>query len=516
MARSPPVTPSLSSRLEAFLARAIDGLTTLQHVERLSGGASQETYRLDVMLGQQPHRFALRRSSLPSRPGLETEAQLIRAAHAAGVAVPQVVAVLPPEAELGTGFVMEWLDGETLGKRINTSNALAKARAQLAFQAGRTLAKIHAIDLDASGLRGCLTTWSPADLVQDTWARYQAFGSPQPMLDYSARWLLDHLPEAPELGLVHGDFRNGNLMVRADGLAAVLDWELAHIGDPMRDLGWLCTASWRFGQTHLPVGGFGTKEQLFAGYASVSGQAVDPTAVRFWEVFGSFWWAVTCLAMADSFRSGEDRSLERAAIGRRTSEGQIDCVNLLLNEPAAQIDAAERENAPVEAAGEPAEGQPMQAPTAADTEKEALGDLPQIDELLQGVEAFLRADAIAGLTGRSKFLARVAANAVAIVSRDARTGPAAREAEHARLRALLGHEGPLLQLRQDFAAALRAGRFSLTTPAVVDHLRRTVAAQVAIDQPGYAGLTTFAGHHHVGAATTGEETAERGQRSSKN
>ena len=110
----------------------------------------------------------------------------------------------------------------------------------------------------------------------------------------------------------------------------MLDWELAHIGDPMRDLGWLCTRSWRFGVADKPVGGFGDYDDLFAGYDVRAGHKVDRDAVRFWEVFGSFWWAVGCLSMAQSLRDGKETSLERPVIGRRRSECQIDCVNLLI------------------------------------------------------------------------------------------------------------------------------------------------------------------------------------------
>jgi len=102
----------------------------------------------------------------------------------------------------------------------------------------------------------------------------------------------------------------------------------------MEDLGWICVNSWRFGQIDRPVGGFGTREELFAGYEAASGCAVDPERVRFWEVVGSAKWGIMCMMMYGAFKGGLDRSVERAAIGRRASEAEIDLLDLI--SPAAQ------------------------------------------------------------------------------------------------------------------------------------------------------------------------------------
>jgi aminoglycoside phosphotransferase (APT) family kinase protein len=127
---------------------------------------------------------------------------------------------------------------------------------------------------------------------------------------------------------VHGDFRNGNLIFDQTGVAAVLDWELAHVGDPMEDLGWICVNSWRFGFIDKPVGGFGSFEDLAAGYEAGGGAPVDRGAARWWEVFGTIRWGAMCAAMTASFR-GADPSVERAMIARRTSETEIDLLRLL-------------------------------------------------------------------------------------------------------------------------------------------------------------------------------------------
>jgi len=453
-------------RLGAGLRRHVPGFRELVSCERLSGGASQETYRVVLRDDGGERPLAVRRAAggvasvrFPGYPGLRAEASMMRYARTAGVPVPEIYWIFTPEDELGDGFAMQWLDGETLGARIVRSPELAEIRPRLAEQCGAVLARIHAIDLQASGLDQVLDRIPPAAFVEQTWQRYQAFSTPQPMIDFTARWLQEHLPGDSEMRLVHNDFRNGNLMVSRRGIVAVLDWELAHIGDPMRDLGWLCTNSWRYGGD-LPVGGFGDYADLFRGYESVSGKPVDPERVKYWQVFGSFWWAVGCLEMAEHYRSGPDKSVERPAIGRRSSECQVDCVNLLIPGPVDLLPTAPPEST----------------------------DMPRADELLASVAAYLRQDVMTATRGRTSFLARVAANAVDVVQRELCAGPAARQRQHAQLRTLLACDGTLAALEWKLAHALRDGAMALDTPGLAQYLRDSVVQRVAIDQPRYSGL----------------------------
>lgn len=122
---------------------------------------------------------------------------------------------------------------------------------------------------------------------------------------------------------MHGDFRLGNLVIDVDGLRAVLDWELAHVGDPMEDLGWLCVRAWRFGGS-APVAGVGSLDDLFCGYAEESGVEPDPAAVHWWQVFGTLRWGVICMMQAQAHLSGAARSHELASIGRRVCETEYD------------------------------------------------------------------------------------------------------------------------------------------------------------------------------------------------
>ena len=465
--------PDFNAKLDAVIRSRVRGCDGLVSAERLSGGASQETYRLTVRTGDGERLLAMRRAPGGEAPftatntaGLPGEALLMRTAKAAGVPEPEVYYVLREDDGLGDGFLMEWLDGETLGARIVRSPQLDEIRPKLAYESGRILARIHGIDLRTTGLDKVLTVYTPSEIVELQWERYRTLATPQPMIDYTARWLLDHLPPPVPPALVHNDFRNGNLMVSPHcptGVVAVLDWEVAHIGDPMRDLGWMCTNSWRFGRSDRPVGGFGHYDDLLAGYESVSGKPVDRAALKFWEVYGSFWWAVGCLGMAEHYRTGPDRSVERPAIGRRSSECQVDCVNLLIPGPVEPIQGADRE---------------------------ASDEMPRIDELLVSVRDFLRGEIMAETRGRANFLARVASNSLDVVRRDRLLGGAHRANELARLRALFGVEAGLDELRWRLVSGLRDGDIPLDQPGLAEHLRITVVNQVAIDQPKYSGFKT--------------------------
>ncbi len=322
------MTTELAERLGAIAWRlgggAIEGLT------RVSAGATQEIWRFVLRQGESAMPLVLRRAPGGERVsetavGLETEAQLIQAAAGAGVPVPQVRYVFEPSDGLGHGFVMEFVEGETLGGRIARGEALAGARPKLARQCGEILARIHTID---PAQFPTLRRATPTDLVAQYKAAYRASAWPRPVFELAFRWLDEHCPAPGTPRLVHGDFRNGNLMIGPDGVRAVLDWEIAHVADPMEDLGWICVNSWRFGVEDKAVGGFGEREDLWAGYEAAGGAPVRREQAMFWEVFGSLRWGVMCAGMAASFR-GADPSVERAVIARRSSETEIDLVRLL-------------------------------------------------------------------------------------------------------------------------------------------------------------------------------------------
>ena len=457
------VDPQFEERLSQFIDQQFPG-SSVGGVDQLTAGASQQTFRVRTRSRDGVQRdYALRRA----QPGLvagsqgqlstSAEVALLRLAQSAGVPVPNVICELEPRHDMGEGYLMEWLEGETLGHRIVKLPELAEMRATLAYECGQTLAKIHALPVPHS-LRRVLHCVSPEVLVRETWDAYIALNTPQPMIDFTAQWLLSHLPTTVTQCLVHGDFRNGNLMVSKTGIRAVLDWELCHMGDPMRDLGWLCVNSWRFGQRDLAVGGFGASSDLVLGYESVSGVSVDTASLLFWEVFGSFWWSITTLGMANTWRTGETPSVERPVIGRRSSEAQMDCARLLI-------------------------------PGSFETLQQSGSDanLPQTQELIGAVRGHLLDGVAPVFQGADKFLIRVAVNALAIAERELALGPDLISAEHFRLKGLFG-EGDLDALRWRLVEMLRSGTH-LPDDALTDHLRNTVAGQLQIDQPNYSALT---------------------------
>jgi aminoglycoside phosphotransferase (APT) family kinase protein len=321
--------------MEALLGRSVaswyPGATGVAGAVRLSGGASQETWSFDIVHPAGNIGAILRRAprdyiALERSAGLNVEAALMQRAYEAGVPSPQVLHVLQPQEELGTGFIMKRVDGETIPRKILRDEQFKEARPKLARQLGHVLAGIHGLALpQLLELRRMTAAKEMTELERD----YRSFDWPRPVFELALRWLRDRDPgPSQEVTLVHGDFRHGNLIIGPDGVRAVLDWELAHLGDPMEDLGWICVNSWRFGQIDKPVGGFGTREELFAGYEA-AGRRVDPQRVMFWEVMGTLRWGLMCCGMMQRFRRSPEHSLERAMIGRRSSETEIDLLRLL-------------------------------------------------------------------------------------------------------------------------------------------------------------------------------------------
>ena len=324
---SPAQASDFTRALDALCATHLGGAMT--DYTRLSGGASQESYRFacggEVFVLRRPPG-GVAKAGGSSALSMTDEARALKQVHGAGVWVPEVVHICTPDDGLGMGYIMRFIEGQTIARKILRDDEFAAIRPQLAAQCGTMLARLHALNSDE--MTGLPSSDAAGELNKYT-EILRAHAHPHPVFELAIKWLSDNLPAARADALVHGDFRMGNLMVQPQaGVVAILDWELAHIGDPMEDLGWPSVPSWRFGQHQNPVGGFGQREDFYAAYEAAGGK-IDRAAVRFWEILGTLKWGIMCTMMATAFTSGADRTVERAAIGRRASETEIDLLRML-------------------------------------------------------------------------------------------------------------------------------------------------------------------------------------------
>lgn len=324
----------VQERLTAALARTLSGDYRVDGLRLLTGGSAAQTWRFTLHQGSSSQDYILRLAhggdqfELGIDKRMEARVQSHAVAH--GVLAPEIILVIEPQDGLGEGFVMKLVEGETIPQKILRQDRYRSAREGMAVQCGQLLADIHRVPVEALDF---LPDFSVQPQLVALEHFYAGFGESVPIFDFAFRWLQRNAPASGRKTLVHADFRNGNLMVNESGIVSILDWELAHLGDPMEDLGWLCVNSWRFGNRELPVGGFGTREALYEGYRAAGG-ALDESAVFYWELLGVLKWGLICLYQTGVHLSGEERSVNRAAIGRRVSETEIDLL-ALLNDPRA-------------------------------------------------------------------------------------------------------------------------------------------------------------------------------------
>ncbi|KTE29755.1 MULTISPECIES: phosphotransferase family protein [unclassified Sphingopyxis] len=431
----------LAPLLSAFMTRAL-GPGAIAHLGRLSGGANMESWAFDWAGEGYVLRRAPSAEYMADRPyGHPTEAALVKAAYAAGVKAPEVVGVLADSDGMGTGYVMRRVIAE-----VSPAKILASPPPSLVADLGRELALIHAIP--AETIPDAIPHMDAAAALAELKARFLTYGGDRPAIALAIKWCEDHLPEAAPPVLVHGDYRMGNIMVDGDGLAVVLDWELAHRGDAHEDLAFGCMTVWRFGQLDKPAFGVGSLEGYFAAYEAAGGAPVDRDRFRFWLVYRTLWWALGCLQMGQAWRSGADTTVERVVVGRRTAEQELDLIALL----EAEAPEAERARAlqPSPSAGPAPVGEPTNR------------------EIVQAVREWIEGAIKPHADGHAKFEAVVAMNALGIVMRDLDAGARAEDAA--------------------LSAALMAGTTTLAEPGLLARLRRAVLDKCAVDSPKYAAL----------------------------
>jgi len=336
----------LRERLGRFIARQVGGAVTVTRLQPIAGGASRESWLVDVTVesGSEAGEHALvMRRDLGSEMQLEAlsreaEFKLLQMAQQAGVTVPRPRWLgADPTLLERPFFLMDRVEGESIGPRVVRLPELAEARARLPEQMAEELARIHRIghsprDLDF--LPGPAPEENPARhnvaALRELAAGLDIFN---PAYELAFRWLERNAPRCAQMTLVHGDFRIGNMIVGPQGLRAVIDWEFAHRGDPAEDLAWPCVRDWRFGNDGLTFGGIGRREDFLAAYERAAGHTVDPKAVRYWEIMGNVKWAVGCQSQANRHLSGRDPGVELASLGRRAAEMELEFLTLIEQAP---------------------------------------------------------------------------------------------------------------------------------------------------------------------------------------
>lgn len=287
---------ALADALATYLGRTWGAPVAIEALARISGGASRETYRFDALVGGERRPLILRRD--PPGSLIETDRRseflALKSFNGRGVSAPEPLILELDGAELERPFfIMARVDGGATASPFSP-DPYAPHAARIGEDFFGTLGRIAAADpatlpiaevCEAPALDQCwkreLDYW--AGVIDDDELH------PQPIVRAAIRWLYAHPPPpAQKLSVVHGDYRSGNFLHDGAGkIIAVLDWEMAHLGDPLEDLGWALDPLWRVSNDSDQVGGMCTKTEAFRIWTAASGLAVDPAAFAWWEVFAS-------------------------------------------------------------------------------------------------------------------------------------------------------------------------------------------------------------------------------------
>jgi len=313
--------------LTAHLATILPGNPEVRVTGVASVGANRRTLFLDLIRDDQVTKAVAQIAGyVLDTAGIQKEVRLLRAAEKAGVVMPHILA---DDADTGT-IISEFVDGESIPRRIlRLVEAQSGLRSRLTSDCGTALAMIHQIPTEEfSDLQDLSSSDRYADEME---GMLELLTTPHPTFRLGVRWLRRHnTDDAPKPSVIHGDFRLGNLLVSDQGISAVLDWELAHLGDPMEDLAWLCLRTWRFGADDLTVGGFGSLEELRSAYEKAGGEWRDE-AFQWWTVARTLWWGLGLARQVQAFMNGDTNSIVLAASGRRVVELEYDLLRLMEN-----------------------------------------------------------------------------------------------------------------------------------------------------------------------------------------
>lgn len=309
----------------------------VENLRRMPGGASKETWSFDLVDRDEmslPMVLRIERAlPLAVSIDLKTEFRLLQEMHTCKIPVPKPY--WAGEEELGSPFaILERISGETLVPRLQRDDRYVSARQLIPRQLGDILALIHRISLERSGFgfmpwrsRTDAPASSELGFYEDLLEKHAP--DPHPALEMAIRWLKRHVPHTEKQVLLHGDYRLGNIVFNEEGVRSILDWELAHIGDPIEDLGYISVQAWRFGQDHLPIGGIAKREEFYKAYEEAGGFPLNPESLYYWEVFGNLKWAIITILQALPFLKGKSSSIELASLGRKTCEVELQLLTLI-------------------------------------------------------------------------------------------------------------------------------------------------------------------------------------------
>ena len=316
------------SIFQEFLENSLN--KKIKNLVPLTGGASADINRI---IFEDNKEFIVRRSVVKDKAVMaipkNMEAKIQKIVKEYGAPVPEIIMEFSEGAEIGEGYVMQSVGGETIPRKILRDDSYKNIRNKLPYEIGKSLAQIHKTKLEKL-----------QDLEKNTFSEsleklfiiYESFDQPQPVFDLAFKWLENQKILDYEEVLVHGDYRFGNFIISEKKLESIIDWELAHIGNPMEDLGWLCVRSWRFGNVNKRAAGLGDVDELIAGYEANSKIKIDKSQLDMWQLYGSLKWGIICMVQTFAHLSGAVKSLEKAAIGRRVSETEFDLMNMIKNQ----------------------------------------------------------------------------------------------------------------------------------------------------------------------------------------
>jgi aminoglycoside phosphotransferase (APT) family kinase protein len=318
-----PWAGELAERLQGLLGSPVE----LTGARLVAGGASKEAWAVDVSAPAGPLELLVRRAGggviHADTLSLEHEYRVIEAAFAAGVRVPRPYGYLG-ELDGREAFATELVAGETIGRRIVSRPELEQARQALPLALADEIAKVHSIPAAE------LPFLTARDVLVRLEQELDSVGEPHPAIELGLHWLRERRPPAALSPVVlHGDFRIGNVVVSERGLAYVLDWEFAHLGDPLEDVAWPIVRAWRFGADGLRLGGVGEVEPYLERYCELTGREIVVGDLDWWEVLGNAKWAIGALTQSRRHLSGQERSVELAVLGRLAAEMEYELLDLL-------------------------------------------------------------------------------------------------------------------------------------------------------------------------------------------